>query len=91
MREQQESQFQHSACARPPPNNVVRLAPRRPNAELIEYLRGALQDAERGLVIGFVGASHYGGDDYHLIGLGSLCDQPALGLAATHRLIKKFA
>ena len=53
-------------------------------------LRALLADAEKGLVVGLLAAAHYGGEDFHLVGTGSVCEQPTLGISAARQLISRL-
>jgi hypothetical protein len=74
----------------PNPRNVVDLAKRRPDQDIIESLRSSLEDAEKGLIVGLVIATHYGSSEFGYAGAGTLVNNPALGLGATFRLAQKL-
>lgn len=70
--------------------NVVRLAERRPNREIVEQLQDLLNDAAAGRIAGAIVAVHYGGAEYGYLGSGTMCSDPTRGIAAAHRLATKL-
>lgn len=72
------------------PRNVIRLVERRPDESIVEQLEKLLEDARAGLIAGLLIAVHYGGQEYGYSGAGSMCSDPARGIAAAHRLATKL-
>lgn len=49
-----------------------------------------LRDAENGVLVGVVAAAHYHDGSLGFFGSGTLCESPAIGLAAVTKLSTKF-
>lgn len=62
----------------------------QPDEETVRHLRQMLREAEAGTLIGVVAATHHRSGELGYVGAGSLCQSPALGLAAATKLARHF-
>lgn len=74
------------------PADVIHLPrPKRPpDQEVVRVLEELLADAREGGLVGLTAAAHYGAAVYAYVGVGTLVNNPELGLASTTRLMKRF-
>ena len=70
--------------------SVIRLVERRRDLQTVMQLQDLLQQAMEGKIVGLVASVHYGGCEFGYIGSGSMCNNPAVGIAAAQKLATKM-